>query len=316
MILRTNSRPARQRGVAIITALLIMAIVATIGVSLATHLQLDVRRTGNIISNEQALVFVSGAEELARFGLKLDRENNTTDHYLEDWAIEQTFPFEGGALKGKLTDLQGCFNINSLFVNNAVNATARTRFQNMLTNKRINPGLVDAVIDWLDSDVNTTFPDGAEDGYYMNLASPYRSANQAMLSVSELRLVKGFENPDVFNSIAPGLCAFGVSATLAINVNTAPVEVLLSLSPNMTEQQANQIIPSEEQPPYTDVADMISRNNLTKVITSLDQLSVSSNYFLLSSEVIIGQSRVQAYSILSRAGGGETSVLMHSTGAY
>lgn len=315
-MLRGCSIAMHQRGVAIITALLIVAIVATIGVKLATHLQLDVRRTGNIISNEQALVFVSGAEELAKFGLKLDRENNTTDHYQEDWALEQTFPFEGGTLKGKLTDLQGCFNINSLFVNNAVNITARTRFQKMLSDQRINADVVDAVIDWLDSDVNTTLPNGAEDGYYMNLEKPYRTANQPMQSVSELRLVKGFEDPGVFNKIAPGLCAFGVATAIGINVNTAPAEVLSSLAPDMTLQQAEQIIPSEEQPPYTDVADMISRNNLSKVITNLEQLSVASDYFLLTTEVIIGQSRVQAYSILARAGGGETRVLMHSIGAY
>jgi len=315
-MMRTRSITAGQHGVAIITALLIVAIVATIGVSLATHLQLDVRRTGNIISNEQALVFVSGAEELAKYGLKLDRDNNTTDHYLEDWALPYTFPFEGGALKGKLTDLQGCFNINSLFVNNAVNATARTRFQKMLSDQGINPGLVEAVIDWLDDDVNTTIPDGAEDGYYMNLENPYRSANQALQSVSELRLVKGFDDPDVFNKIAPALCAFGVTAPLSINVNTASAEVLSSLAPSLSIEQAKKFMPSEEQPPYTDVADMISRNSLTTVITNLDQLSVASDYFLLSSEVIIGQSRVQAYSILSRSGGGDARVLMHSIGAY
>lgn len=303
-----------QQGVAIITALLITAIVATIGVTLATHLQLDIRRTGNIIANEQALVFVSGAEEVARFGLELDRKNNAIDDYSEDWAREQPFPFEGGYLKGIITDLQGCFNLNSLVVNNAANPLARERFQRLLSNQKLNPGLADAVIDWLDVDVNTSLPDGAEDGYYMNLEKPYRTANQAMQSASELRLVRGFENPDDYAAIAPLVCAFGVNA--AINVNTAPAEVLRSLAQNMTLQQAEQIIATRKLTPYTSVAEMISSNNLSAVITSTEQLSVATDYFLLSTEVVVGQSRVQVYSVLNRNPNGQTRVLMHSTGAY
>lgn len=311
---RTISRYAQQQGVAIITALLIMAVVATISISLATHLQLDVRRTGNILANEQALMFVSGAEEFAKYGLRLDREDNSTDHYDEAWAQPQTFPFEGGTLNGQLSDLQACFNINSLVLNGTVNPVARDRLQRLLIISGLNPGLVDAVIDWNDSNADTSLPDGAEDGYYMNLPAPYRTANQTMQSVSELRLVRGFDDPEVYDVIAPALCAFGLSA--AININTAPDLVLRSLAQNMTPALAATIITERTNKPYDSVADMITRNDLSKIITDTSQLSVATDYFLLSTEVVFGQSSVQAYSILSRDPAGSTRVLMHSIGAY
>jgi len=323
-----------QYGVAIITALLIMAIVAAISVTLARHMMMNVRRTGNIIANEQALVFITGAEELAKYGLDLDLKNSSTDDNDELWAQPQTAPFEGGTLTGIIKGQQGCFNINSLYSGNKVqDDIAKQRFQRLLSTQKLDPGLADAVIDWIDPDLNTTLPDGAEDGYYTNLAKPYRTANQPMQSLSELRLVKGFNlapanntgaataQGTVYDIIAPYLCAFGRPAS--INVNTAPAEVLISLAPNMTQDDANNIVKNRTDPvtgkpaDYKNIADMISINKLSKVITNTSGLSVTTDYFLLISNVITSQSRVQMFSLLYRdPNSGKTLVLRHSIGAY
>jgi general secretion pathway protein K len=324
-----------QHGVAIITALLIMAIVAVISVTLARHMMMNVRRTGNIIANEQALMYITGAEEVADYALKLDRQDNATDDNGEKWAQPRSLPFEGGTLTGIIKDQQGCFNINNLYSGNKVNDIAKQRFQQLLSSQKLDPGLADAVIDWIDPDLRTTLPDGAEDGYYTNLPKPYRAANQPMQSLSELRMVKGFNvapanntgattaaaTATVYDTIAPYLCAFGQPAS--INVNTAPVEVLISLAPNMTQDQAQAIVDNRTDPAtgkikgYNSVADMISINKLSKVITSTSQLSVTTDYFLLVSNVITNQSRVQMFSLLYRdPNSGETSVLRHSIGAY
>lgn len=301
----------QQHGVAILTALLILAVVATIGISLATHLQLDIRRTGNIIANEQALIFVSGAEELTKYLLQIDHDDNNIDHYEEAWAEEKTFPFEGGYLKGKLSDLQGCFNINSLVKDNAVNVLARDRFNNLLSQLSLTPELTNAIIDWIDSGAEVTSPGGGEDEYYMNLEKPYRTSNQVMQSASELRLIRGFEDTEVYDAVAPLVCAFGHNAS--ININTAPETVLLSLSTDITQSDAKNIIDNR---PYDTVADMITTNKLSKANINTGQLSTATEYFLLSTEVVVGQSRVQVYSILWRESSGKTSVLMHSIGAY
>ena len=53
----------KQTGVAIITALLIVTIAATVSVTISTQLQLDVRRTGNLIALDQTDIYVSFIEK-------------------------------------------------------------------------------------------------------------------------------------------------------------------------------------------------------------------------------------------------------------
>lgn len=309
--------PVRQRGVALITALLIVAMATAISATLSTRLQLDIRRTGNIIASEQAILWMQAAEDWTRRILRQDREDNQHDDLSEDWAIElPPIPIEGGTISGHLTDLQSCFNINSLVNNDAVNVAAQTRFNTLINTLGITPGgnLSQAIIDWLDSNLQTTIPDGAEDGYYLNLEKPYRAANTAMHSLSELRLIKGFEDPQIYQQLSPMLCAFDVAAD--INVNTAPAEVLRSIANGLSASDVENIITEREENPFEDMNQFLTFNNLRATITDPQGLSVSSQYFLLEAVAVIGQSRNIMYSIIRRNDAGETEVLTRSYGAY
>ena len=308
-----------QKGVALITALLIVALATVITVELSTRLQLDIRRTGNIISSDQALLYMMEAEYWSRRILKADRDNNNYDHLDEDWAMEiPPLPVEGGSIQGKLSDLQACFNLNSLYQAGAVNTLAQGRFRRLMQ-QLSNPPTTDlsqAIIDWIDNeaDVITGIPDGAEDGYYLNLEWPYRSANQAIKSISELRLIKGFEENSIIEETKDWLCAFGSAAN--INVNTAPAEVLESLAAGISETVAADIIANRQTAPYETMSDFLTINNLSTILTDTNGLSVSSDYFLLETEAKIGPARTLMYSIIQREGDGKTQVIARSQGAY
>jgi general secretion pathway protein K len=304
-----------QRGVAIITALLIVAIATTISINISTRLQLDVRRTANLLTADQAWQYTLAAESWSRRILQDDRKHNNIDHYGEDWAIElPPLPVEGGWIRGKLTDLQGCFNLDTLVQDGTIDELAVERFRRLLRNLELRPELTDAIVDWLDTDVQTTIPDGAEDGYYMNLEQPYRSANSTMLSPSELRLVKGFEDVAVYNRLLPHVCAFGV--VTPININTATAEVLRSLANNLTESDAAAIIAQRNENAFTDINDFLSFNNLKDIIKKFDGLSVSSDYFMLETESKIGQVQARMYSVIKRDNTGRTTVLARTQGVY
>jgi len=62
--------------------------------------------------------------------------------------------------------------------------------------------------------------------------------HSGFVHVSELRLVRGV-SADVYARLAPEVCA--LPRGTAININTASVAVLMTLSPNMTEQIAKTI---------------------------------------------------------------------------
>lgn len=309
----------RQRGVAIITALLIVAIATTISISISTRLQLDVRRTGNVIAGDQAYLYTLAAESWSKRILVQDRKDSEIDHLGEDWAIElPPLPVEGGYIQGKLTDLQSCFNINSLLdagtdTNTGTNTNvARTRLERLLTNLKIDTAGAQAIIDWIDSDLQTTIPDGAEDVYYMNLDQPYRTANTPLQSISELRLIKGFEDPLVYATVLPHVCAFGVNTP--ININTATTEVLRSLADDLTDSDIEKIIEQRNDTAFNNINEFTSSSNLKEKIGSTEGLSVDTEYFMLQTESTIGQVRVLGYSIIHRNIDGNITVIARSQG--
>ena len=309
--------PSSQKGVALITALLIVSLATVISVELSTRLQLDIRRTSNILAGEQAMLYLMEAEHWSRRILKADREDNNYDHLGEDWALEiPPLPVDGGSVQGKLSDLQACFNLNSLYQENKIDTLAQQRFKRLMQQLSNPPttNLSQAVIDWIDADPETSIPDGAEDSYYLNLEKPYRSANRTLLSLSELRLIKGFEDNAIIQQSSDWLCAFGEPAS--INVNTAPAEVLKSLADNINDDIINDIIEQRKDEPSESLPEFLSKYKLSETIKETKGLSISSDYFLLETEANIGQARTLMYSIIQRDKDGKTQVLARSQGAY
>jgi len=296
-------KTGHQRGVAIITALLIVAIAVTISVKISTSLQLDVRRTSNMITLDQARLYSLAAESWAMRILKDDIKNSTIDSLDENWAIElPPIPIEGGSILSKLTDLSACLNINALIdPTGKVDTVLQARLQRLFSNAGVKGTPEQAIKDWLDADLQTTNPDGAEDGYYLNLTPPYRVANRPMESISELRLVKGFEDPKIYHQIIQDVCAYPVTGQAnTININTASKEVLKSLAVNLTDQIADDIIQQRETDPFTTLAQFTSFNQLKTIITNTSGLSFSSENFLLRTQAVIGPANLVVYSVIHR----------------
>lgn len=226
----------RHRGVALITALLVVALVTATAVAMASRQQLDIRRTANVLQRDQAYVYALGAEVMGRE--VLGKDDAKIDDKEEDWAQSAiSIPFQGGLLSGALEDLQGRFNINNLVKNGVRSPWDVERFKNLLKLIKENsedreiwkdaePGdLANAVTDWVDQD-NEPLSGGAEDNDYLQGPRPYRAANAPMASISELLLVRGFTGP-IYQQVVPWVSALPVRTK--INVNTAKEYVLLAL---------------------------------------------------------------------------------------
>ncbi|HEX7027299.1 MAG TPA: type II secretion system minor pseudopilin GspK [Gammaproteobacteria bacterium] len=247
--MRTLSGPALMRtgyrhqyGVALITALLILALATTAAVFLTNQHQLSIRRTGNIITGNQAYLYVLGGEALAMSVLNHDRKNTQFDALNEEWAMDAApLPVDGGFIQGELHDLQGRFNINNLFQNGKVEPVWVARFEKLLAQFAIDPALTSAVIDWMDPDQNANGTYGAEDDYYVGMVPPYRAANAPIKSLSELRLIRGLNNePQKLDLLMQHLTA--LPEQTVINVNTASREILvaLGLDPFVAEEITRQ----------------------------------------------------------------------------
>jgi len=292
--------PQRQRGVALIIVMLIVAIASTAAVAMLSRQQLDLRRTENSLYYGQARLYALGVEYLAKQVLMDDRKKNKTDDLSEDWANPAGLKYsttEGVQMSGKLTDLQGLYNINALRQKGNALKEAEAQFRRLLKVVGLDPEISDAVVDWLDENQDVHFPSGAEDNYYLGLPQAYRTSGQPMVSTSELLLVKGM-TPKGFAALKPFVCALPKLSTL--NINTAPAEVLATLADNLPLAQLQALVKKREQSPYTDVQAFLSDRIFAGRQINSKALDVASKYFMLHSETRISHVLYQHTAMLER----------------
>jgi general secretion pathway protein K len=303
----------QNQGVALITAVLITATIAIAAVAMAARQTLDVRRTSNIINGDRSYVFALGVESWAMQILMRDKRDNQTDSLQEDWALRlPPISVEGAVVTGHIEDMQGRFNLNNLLKDNKVSPLDMQRFQRLLTIMGLDPALADAVVDWIDPDSDVTQPAGAEDPQYLRADIPYRAANRPFVSVSELLLVQGF-TADAYKTLEPFIAALPVRT--AINVNTAPKEVLMALADNINENDAQQLIDARGDKGYATLDGFLQQKVLAGRGVKQDGLSVATDYFLLDAATKFDRAQTHLYSLLARGAGG-VNVVYRGQGAF
>jgi general secretion pathway protein K len=119
---RQNSRQARhakQQGVALITVLVVVALMSVIVTQISSGHILNSRRTQNTIFTDQAFLYVQSAEELAAQMLNLYQQTNQNKpvKLSDPWTEPFMFPLDNGMIEGTLKDGQACFNLNSISIN-------------------------------------------------------------------------------------------------------------------------------------------------------------------------------------------------------
>jgi len=300
----------QQKGIALIMVLLMVALMTIIATGLASQQQLSTRRTGNLLNNEQAYMYLLGAEDWAKNILVKDSKDNKTDSLNDDWATElPPIPVEGGVIQGKVKDLQGRFNINNLLKAGNPDAVNIETLRNLFIEKDIPVDLTDAIVDWIDKDLDPIATAGAEDGEYLNSAKPYRAANNLMASASELVLVKGFDYKK-YKKIEPYITALPVST--ALNVNTAEATQISMLSNQISLTEAEDLVKDRDKDGYKSVNEFLSHDALKGKKIDKNLLSVTSEFFLLQARSIIGNSKSELYSIIHRDQNGKVKVLLRS----
>lgn len=311
--MRTPGSLQHQRGVALITAMLITVLVTIITTGMKAREAIDVRRAMNMQFNEQGMYYLLGAEDWAKHILARDLNDSEYDSLRENWA--KTLPpvsIDGGQIGGQLTDMQGRFNINNLASaiqaqdqndnqnNNQTNKEQNVdvlRFQRLLELHELSPSLVEAVIDWLDADVNPRFPNGAEDVTYLQGEQPYRAGNTLMASPSELLRVKGFD-VEAYARIAPYLVA--LPEHTAVNVNTALPAVLQMIVEDLPEPEAKELAESLQEEPVEEIGEFLDHPLVSGRKVDTKDLVVKSDYFRLSAYAQVGHVRSVMNSVLQR----------------
>jgi general secretion pathway protein K len=330
----------RQRGVALIIALILVALATILATKLTFDGFLERRRTVGVLAAEQALHFGMGAEALAADVLMKDAQNTKQTMLASPWAQPtQPLPItpqddpEGepiGTLQGELEDMQGRFNLNSLghVIAGAQQQAAGAQqqapvqdpqplqqFERLLASVGVEPKWAAIARDWIDADDIPGSPDGAEDQIYTSQTPPYRTGNWPMMSPSELMNMPGF-GADRYRKIAPYVTALP-TALPAINVCTAPALVLESLADSLAGEYSNSpdVLATGRKtacfPDLTTIRAVLGPKNVAPVATVIVE---HSTFFRLTTRVTLGTTEFTLYSLLQRGSAGKVTPLLRSFG--
>ncbi len=324
----------RQRGAALVVALLVVAMVVMLATTLSSDFLLMFRRVENQLYSEQAYAYLLGAESLARAALLQDLQQDTqkgsggsTDNLAEPWAKPQQFPTDYGWIAGVIEDVQGRFNINSLTGKGPTAppgdySESQQYFIRLLLSLKLEQplaidqaqALTEAITDWIDDDDDVSGLGGAESQYYAQAAPPGRPANRPLVSPSELMWVKGM-TPEIYRALAPligiwpGSNAKAVSPKMGFNVNTAPPGVLRSLGVSagagdsksfepLTDSELDVLLQYRDKQPIRDLNELTTLSLNKKI--DVTQLRLSSDYFVLNAETDFQGHRYGLHSLLYR----------------
>ena len=302
---------SRQRGVAILTAMLVVALGTMIAVNLMWKASLDLRRTTSALAADQGLMYLQGAEAWAGDILRQDQVDSIdSDHLGEIWAAElPPMPVDGGVISGRVEDLQGRFNLNNLVTSQGEeDEIARRQFERLLEMLELDPSLAGVAVDWLDPDSETKFPFGAEDDVYAGFTPPYRASNTVITSPSELMAMSGFER-ESYRLLLPYVTALPSGTTL--NVNTASDVLLASLSDDIDLSRGVALIEERGGADFPDISASFEGDVEPEVLQRIDGVS---QYFLLTASVAIGTNQFTMYSVLQRDNSGIVRAIFRSLG--
>jgi general secretion pathway protein K len=292
-------RPA-QRGAALIMALLVVALAATLSSMMLWRQDVWLRQVEMQRDLAQTRLIAGAAIQWARAVLAYDARTSSFDHAGEPWAVKvPPTQVEGGEIGGEVTDEQGRWNLNNLVSGNGtVNAKEQEVFRRLLRLLELPPVLAATLGDWLDAD-SEALPGGAEDSYYLGLSPPYRSANRELSDVDGLLRVRGF-TADVVERLRAHVTA--LPGYHSVNVNTASALVLAAIIPELSLGDVQQLLVLRKSIPFRDIADFRSRLPRQDIAVDAAQLDTRSRYFNVQLRTRYGRAAITTEAMLERQG--------------
>lgn len=238
----------RQSGIAVLTAILVVAVTAAAATMMLSQQSAMLDQTTLVSSRAQADQYATAGLDWARGVLVQDARSSTLDALDEGWAQPIVgLPVERAVVAGAIADEQGKFNLNNLVDKGRRSEPDVQLFRNLLTGLGLSPELSEPVVEWI-------LP-GGSDAYYLSLPRPYRSAHGPLTQVDELHRIRGFDARAI-EALRPHVTA--LPDRTALNGNTVNARVLAAAFGAAPEKVAG-IVAERLRKPFENKAALIDR---------------------------------------------------------
>ncbi|NMG35544.1 type II secretion system minor pseudopilin GspK [Azoarcus sp. TTM-91] len=281
----------RQRGAAVLLALLAMSFAAIVATSVIADYGRGYGSLAGRRDQAQARQLARAAVDWARNVLAQDDKESNTDHLSENWAVKiPATPLSDdpadGSVGGEIADLSGRFNLNDLSPGGKPSEAARLRLQRLLENLGEAPdsarAAAVAISAWI-----TPAARGAQD----------EAPHAPLVAVAELERIPNLP-PGLAGRLAPYVTA--VPAPSRINVNTAPAEVLSALVSGLSLDRARVLVAERERAWFRDLADFGARLPEGASQPASQLADVRSRYFLVTIQAGYGVAAAHLQALLDR----------------
>jgi len=233
----TSLKFAAQRGVALLTALMILALAALLAYALMQQGTVALDRAAGAQRAAQARALADGLFDYALIALFRDSEAGQTDSRAEEWAKPlPPLPVPQGLVTGKMEDLNGRINLNGFAGDSNQVAATQKLLTRLLEILKLNPQIAGRIQDAIDVDDSNIA--GGEDVDFMSRRPASRAPNRPLQHFSELRYLPGLSAED-YATLSRYVCTIDIKAKL--NINTAEIPVLMSLDPGISEDLAKKL---------------------------------------------------------------------------
>lgn len=298
-------RKADERGVALLLALLVLALLVALVLEFDAEARREYREAAAFRDNFKAGMLTRAAVQAARAVLQQDflrdkQAGEAFDAPTDLWAMPiKNYAVGDGLLSAQIEDERGKLNLNDLAANpgDALQRKKKIdRVKRLFELLQVSPDLVDALVDWVDQDDNPE-PAGAESLYYQSQKPAYRAANAPLEALGDLRLVKGF-TPEIVDRLSRYVTVFPTDGGSLVNLNTADPLVIQALDPAITQTMATEIVQGR---PFKTKVDLDRIGSFQEIGARLrTDYDVKSDYFSARLAITVNETTKTAFAVLRR----------------
>ena len=299
---------SNQQGMAIISALLIAAVVAVIAAGMLTRQSVSTRALEADQQRVQGRWLLHGGLEISRQLLWDARQRDPLTRLDQPWA--QRLNAQG--FEGRLEDEQGKFNLRNLVANERVDEAQVQAFQRLCEligvsaglSQRISQRVIGSYPYLLNPQIteNTTSKNAFDSGRATSPNASRKPQNPKLpmlRSVDDLRSVEGV-NEAVIGKLAPYLTV--IPATTWLNGNTATAPVLAAYVPGLSLERAQALINERDAGRwFINRGDFVNRLRMPNLELTSVKVGITSDWFRLRGEARRDQRRVSLDALLHRS---------------
>jgi general secretion pathway protein K len=288
-----SARPRRQRGAALLTAMIIVTLVATLAAAMVWQQWRAVQVETAERARTQAAWILSGALDFARLILREDQKNGSVTALTEPWATPlaearlstflaaDTSNVDDGPeafLSGSISDAQARYNVMNLLASNKIDPVQLQTLERICQNAGLDVSIAQRIATGLLGATSTS----------TTAAAPLLPQTVAQLSWLGI-------DPDSLQTLQPYIVVLPIGTN--VNVNTASKEVLAAVL-NIDPSTAGRMVQIAQVTPFKDTTSFATQ--LGSVPLSSAQIDTKSSYFEIRGRLRLADHVLVERTILRR----------------